>query len=275
MSYAPGPLPPTAEADVFAIMKEIGVASLSLKDLRNRLQDKYKVDLLAQKDALTAIVTKALAHPDFKKVVTAAAKASEKKSAKPEVVQKAAKVVKPDDYPKGAQTAYFLFMGENRNKIKAENPDLSVGDLGKKMGELYKALPADEVERYAGLAKADKERYETEMAAYLAKGGEKVARQSKGAAKDDKGKKVKDPNMPKRGLSAFFIFSNEKRAEVTKELGNNIGQVGKRMGELWAAVSPEEKARCEDLAAKDKLRFIKECEERGIPVPGSKTSRSE
>jgi len=166
-------------------------------------------------------------------------------------------------------------MGENRTKIKAENPDLSVADLGKKMGETYHALPADEVERYSALAKADKERYETEMAAYLANGGEKVARNSKATGKDATAKKVKDPNMPKRGLTAFFIFSNEKRPEVVAELGNNIGQVGKRMGELWAAVSPEEKARCEDLAAKDKLRFIKECEERGIPVTGSKTARSE
>ena len=37
-----------------------------MKDLRMRLQDKYEADLLAQKDALTAVVHKVLAHPDFK-----------------------------------------------------------------------------------------------------------------------------------------------------------------------------------------------------------------
>ena len=70
-SYKPGPLPPTAAADCFAIMKKVGIRSMSMKDLRLRLEDKYKVDLFAQKDAIAAVVDKVLTHPDFKKALAA------------------------------------------------------------------------------------------------------------------------------------------------------------------------------------------------------------
>jgi hypothetical protein len=41
---------------------------------------------------------------------------------------------------------------------------------------------------------------------------EKVAKKS-----DTKKKAKKDPNAPKRALSAFMLFSQEKRASVKKE----------------------------------------------------------
>ena len=281
MTFAPGALPATAESDITAIIKKDGIASLSLKQLRNRLEDKYQVDLTAHKDVISALVSKVVSSPEMSKTVAAAKSKAEKaqkaakpdkKSAKPE---KVAKAVKPADYPKGPQTAYFLFMGEVRSKVAAENPTLSTADLTKKLAEMYRALPADEVERIQALAKKDKERHETEMAAFLANGGEKVGRATKASKEGKAAKPAKDPNMPKRPLSAFFIFSNEKRPEVSKEMNNDIGKIGKRMGELWAVISADEKARFEALAAKDKLRFAKECEERGYPVTGTKTARSE
>ena len=37
-------------------------------------------------------------------------------------------------------TAFFLWMGDNREKIKAENPDFGVTEIGKKGGELWREL---------------------------------------------------------------------------------------------------------------------------------------
>ena len=55
------------------------------------------------------------------------------------------KKVKLPGQPKRALSAYFLWMNENRDKIKAENPGLSIGDLGKKFGELWKNLSSKSV----------------------------------------------------------------------------------------------------------------------------------
>ena len=66
---------------------------------------------------------------------------------------------KDPNAPKKAMTAFFYFSTEMRPKIKKDNPDMSFGDLGKKIGELYRALSADEKKRYEDMAKKDKERY--------------------------------------------------------------------------------------------------------------------
>ena len=184
----------------------------------------------------------------------------EKQIVKPKVVKKTAKVVKPDNYPKGAKLAYFIFMGENRAKVAAKHPGLSIGSLSKKIGAMYNALAPKDKANYVALAAKDKKRFESEMTTYIANGGVKIPRNSK------KVKKVKDPNMPKRNVSAFFIFLSEKRAEAIKAVGNDPRNIGKRIGEMWAVVTPKEKARLAGLAAKDKLRYVKELKAGGYPV---------
>lgn len=71
----------------------------------------------------------------------------------------AAKKKKDPNAPKKALTAFMYFSTEVRPKIKKENPTMSFGDLGKKIGELYRALSADEKKRFEDMAKTDKERY--------------------------------------------------------------------------------------------------------------------
>jgi hypothetical protein len=85
----------------------------------------------------------------------------------------------------------------------------------------------------------------------------------KEAAKRVSKKGKKDPNAPKRGLSAFMLFSQDKRASVKEEnpdatfgtpfystfspMSNqdnsvNSGQLGKLLGEAWKNLSEKEKA---------------------------------
>lgn len=73
---------------------------------------------------------------------------------------------KDPNAPKRSITSYLAFSNEMRPKIKAENPALTFGELGKKIGELFKGLTAEEKVKYENLAKADKQRYNNEMAAY-------------------------------------------------------------------------------------------------------------
>ncbi|KAF3938167.1 hypothetical protein ABW19_dt0201232 [Dactylella cylindrospora] len=79
----------------------------------------------------------------------------------------------------------------------------------------------------------------------------------RGSAKTTRtGKKKKDPNAPKRGLSAYMFFANEQRENVRAENpGIAFGQVGKVLGERWKALSDKQRAPYEAKAAADKKRY--------------------
>ena len=63
-----------------------------------------------------------------------------------------------------------------------------------------------------------------------------------------------------------FFFSNSKRAEVTAELKaanpdmKGVAEVGKKLGELWKAMSDADKEPFNAQAAADKERYEKEME---------------
>lgn len=58
-----------------------------------------------------------------------------------------------------------------------------------------------------------------------------------GDNKKSKGvKKAKDPNAPKRAMSAFFIWMNENRDRIKKP-GMSVGDVAKAAGVEWAAMT--------------------------------------
>jgi hypothetical protein len=82
----------------------------------------------------------------------------------------------------------------------------------------------------------------------------KAAKATRGKAEKKKSKK--DPNAPKRGLSAYMFFANEQRDNVREENpGISFGQVGKILGERWKALNDKQRAPYEAKAAADKKRY--------------------
>ncbi|KAF5094934.1 hypothetical protein D0Z03_001959 [Geotrichum reessii] len=78
-------------------------------------------------------------------------------------------------------------------------------------------------------------------------------------SKDEIRKKKKDPNAPKRSLSAYMFFASENRETVRSENpGIAFGQIGRILGERWRALSVEEKEPYEVKAANDKKRYESE-----------------
>lgn len=76
-----------------------------------------------------------------------------------------------------------------------------------------------------------------------------------------KRKTKKDPNAPKRPLSAFIFFSKEKREEIIKknpELKSKLAEVGKMVGEAWGKLSEAQKKPYETKAVQDKARYERE-----------------
>jgi hypothetical protein len=73
-----------------------------------------------------------------------------------------------------------------------------------------------------------------------------------------KGKKQKDPNAPKRPLSAYFLFSAAERAKI-KEAHPDFGvtEIAKELGKRWKTISAADKKPFETKAAKLKAEYIK------------------
>lgn len=62
----------------------------------------------------------------------------------------------------------MFFANENRDIVRAENPDVTFGQVGRILGERWKALTPDEKTPYEAKAEADKKRYESEKELYNA-----------------------------------------------------------------------------------------------------------
>uniref|UniRef100_A0A8I6GJ73 High mobility group protein B1 pseudogene n=1 Tax=Rattus norvegicus TaxID=10116 RepID=A0A8I6GJ73_RAT len=80
------------------------------------------------------------------------------------------KKFKDPNAPKRPPSAFFLFCSEYRPKIKGEHPGLSIGDVVKKLGEMWNNTAADDKQPYEKKAAKLKEKYEKDIAAYRAKG---------------------------------------------------------------------------------------------------------
>uniref|UniRef100_G1U2M7 HMG box domain-containing protein n=1 Tax=Oryctolagus cuniculus TaxID=9986 RepID=G1U2M7_RABIT len=100
------------------------------------------------------------------------------------------KKFKDPNAPKRPPSAFFLFYSEYRPKIKGEHPGLSIGDVAKKLGEMWNNTAADDKQPYEKKAAKLKEKYEKDIAAYRAKGKPDAVK--KGVVKAEKSKKKKE-----------------------------------------------------------------------------------
>jgi hypothetical protein len=154
---------------------------------------------------------------------------------------------KKDGRPRGKTTAYAYFVQTCREELKKKNPSETVvfAEFSKKCGEKWKAMSAKDKKRFDDMATKDKARYDKEMVNFTPADGEKR-----------KGKK-KDPNAPKRGLSAFFCFCNEERPKVrAKYPSYTVGDIAKELGKRWEVCT--NRAKFEEIAAQDKKRYERE-----------------
>merc|ERR1712080_325360 len=96
-----------------------------------------------------------------------------------------------DDAPKKALSSFMLYSVDARERVKKEDPDIKQTDILKKIGAEWKALSEGEKKKWEDKAKAEKVRYEKEMAAYKPEGaaGTKRPAAKGGAAGSKKARK--------------------------------------------------------------------------------------
>lgn len=161
-----------------------------------------------------------------------------------------------DNKPRGRMTAYAFFVQTCREEHKKKHPEEQVifAEFSRKCAERWKMLDKEK-QRFHEMAEKDKARYELEMQSYVPPKGTVVGRGKKRKA-------FKDPNAPKRSLSAFFWFCHDERNKVkalNPEYG--VGDIAKELGRKWSDMDAEVKSKYEQMAEKDKQRYEAEMTE--------------
>jgi len=157
-----------------------------------------------------------------------------------------AKMAALEQPKKPAGGAYGQFLAEKRQEFMKKCAGQPITAVSKMAGEAFKKLSDAQKNPYQQKYEAAKAKFEKDMAAFLAAGGEK----QKGAAalrtekrKAKEGKKQKDPNAPKKPAGgAYGQFLAEKRPEFMKKCaGQPITAVSKMAGAAWKKLSDDEK----------------------------------
>ena len=73
---------------------------------------------------------------------------------------------------KRPSSAWMLYMNQNRQRLKEEQPSLTIGEMAKTLSAEYKSLSQELLDVYLDLARKDKERYVEEMSKLRASGGQ-------------------------------------------------------------------------------------------------------
>jgi len=152
---------------------------------------------------------------------------------------------KDKDAPKRGRSAYIYFCSKNRADAKKKSGDgATLGQVGKELGLMWTAAKLNkEISEYEKLAKADKVRYQREMADYVPPSDEELEEQQ---SKKSKRKR-------KRGLSAYMIFCKNERATINAELPDlHPNKVMSELGKRWREAKKGDISKWNKLAKKSK-----------------------
>lgn len=100
---------------------------------------------------------------------------------------------------------------------------LQSANMTKLVSEAWRNLPEDKKKKYQEMSVMDKRRYDEETVSYKGRCGTTRPK-----------KKPKDPEAPKRPMSAFIAFANSRRAEVkadNPECSN--GDISRLLSAMW------------------------------------------
>jgi len=133
--------------------------------------------------------------------------------------------------PKRFKSSYICFFMAKQQEIKDSlGSGATVTDVSKRSAEMWRTLPASERAYWDDVATKDKHRYMQEKASYT------------GPWQVPWKRAKKDPSAPKRPMSAFLYFSQERRRIIKqknpKMRNTDISRV---LGEMWRNATEEER----------------------------------
>lgn len=140
-------------------------------------------------------------------------------------------------------TPFMLFFCEHKDAAQAAHPNAAPHEISQIIADQWKSLAPEKSRAYSVLSATYTEQKKA----------------GPGATKKRKERKEKDPKAPKSATSAYMYFSKHHRMLLKQENSDlTFGDLGKTVGAMWKAATPEEKRPFEELAAEDKNRYISE-----------------
>jgi hypothetical protein len=119
-------------------------------------------------------------------------------------------------------------------------------DQARLLSSQYKALSDKEMKKWTKKAEQDKIRYQEEMKHY-------VPMEEEGGRKK---KAKKDPNAPKRNMSAYFLYSMYARPQVKEDNPDaSFGDIARIISEQFKTLPDKEKKKWDKKAVEDKERY--------------------
>jgi hypothetical protein len=80
--------------------------------------------------------------------------------------KKFAKKPKDKNAPKRPSTSFFIFANQVRSEVRADNPEASIGEIGKILGQQWGNLSEDQKAKYQAKNEKAKAKYQKTLAKY-------------------------------------------------------------------------------------------------------------
>uniref|UniRef100_A0AAQ6A930 FACT complex subunit SSRP1 n=1 Tax=Amphiprion ocellaris TaxID=80972 RepID=A0AAQ6A930_AMPOC len=153
-----------------------------------------------------------------KKKVKKAKVVKEKKERKPRKEKKQ----KDSGGPKRPMSAYMLWLNSSRERIKSENPGISITEISKKAGEMWRQLGKDEKEEWETKAGEAKRQYDKAKKEYKESGGGSTSSSKKeskksGGKKDEKKRKSAGGDKDRERGGGNDSFKSKEFIETSEE----------------------------------------------------------
>ncbi|CAE6967578.1 HMGB2 [Symbiodinium sp. KB8] len=165
--------------------------------------------------------------------------------------------------PKRPKSGYMIFASEARDKVKEEVMAAggSLGDIGKRIADLWKELPEAKKAEYDETSQAQKEEFRVKFAEYKKTADFKDFQTRKAKMEGKHGLRQlqltthkEAPDPPK---SAFALYKAKHMKQVMEEnKGVAAGELSKIVGNMWKKVEAEERAPFEEQAAVLKKEYL-------------------
>ncbi|TMW57488.1 hypothetical protein Poli38472_003413 [Pythium oligandrum] len=154
---------------------------------------------------------------------------------------------KDKNAPKRALSAFMFFSNDIRDTVKREMPELEFLQISSEIGRRWKEITAEDRRPYEELAAADKKRYLEEKEDYVPDPSFESTRGTR---------KKKDPNAPKRPLSAYFFYCNEIRESVRSENPNKkVTEIAQLLAEKWRALPDKKRVKYQKMHEEAKGKY--------------------
>merc|ERR1711988_1179264 len=166
--------------------------------------------------------------------------------------------MKDQNAPRRPLSGYMAYIATIREDVREETGKKGI-ELAPFLSQRWNDLDENQKAKFNDKAAKQMQKWKVAMAKYKKTQSYKDFQAKKKAQK--LGKKPKDKNAPKRPMSAYFIFSNDVRANVQEELGtSDFGAVAKRVKQMWDALTDAEKGKYQGKAEKAKAAYQKTLE---------------